>query len=120
LRRREDRCWKQKQQGGEKLVAEFRDHETNHRADLIRVHRDETLYGNTDCGNAAPKMMHEKCGATQNYVVDRLLMEELLPGVVAVAGLDEQALLMEGEIDLVVSSGSGVLGRGVAEAVLGA
>src|SRR3979490_3422787 len=44
----------------------------------------------------------------------------LLSGVVAVAGLDEESLLVEGEIDLVVAAGGGVLGGGVAETVLGA
>src|ERR1700726_332889 len=44
----------------------------------------------------------------------------LLSGVVAVACLDEEALLVEGEIDLVVAAGGGVLGGGIAEAVLGA
>ena len=44
----------------------------------------------------------------------------LLSGVVAVAGLNEQSLLVEAEIDLVVSGGGGFLGRGVAEPVLGA
>src|SRR3981189_3169642 len=44
----------------------------------------------------------------------------LLSGVVTVAGLDEETLLVEGEIDLVVAAGGGVLAGGVAEGVLGA
>src|SRR5580704_12771417 len=49
-----------------------------------------------------------------------LLKAVLLSGVVAVAGLDEETLLAEGEIDPVVAAGGGVLGRGVAESILGA
>ena len=49
-----------------------------------------------------------------------MLRPELLSGVVAVAGLDEEALLVEGEVDLVVAVGGGVLAGGVAETVLGA
>ena len=44
------------------------------------------------------EMMHEECGVTQNYVVEG----GLLSGVVAVAGLDDESLLVEAEIDLVV------------------
>jgi len=46
------------------------------------------------------KMMHEKWGGTQNYVFEG---PELFSSVVAVTGLDEEAFLMEGEIDLMVS-----------------
>ena len=49
-----------------------------------------------------------------------LLKAELLSSVVTVAGLDEEAFLAEGELDPVVAVGGGVLGGGVAEAVLGA
>src|ERR1700738_2122054 len=49
-----------------------------------------------------------------------LLKAGLLSGVVAVAGLDEEALLAESELDPVVAAGGCVLGGGVAEAVLGA
>jgi hypothetical protein len=42
----------------------------------------------------------------------------LFAGVVTVAGLDQQALLVHGEIDLVVAVGGGVLAWGVAETVL--
>src|ERR1700678_2321207 len=49
-----------------------------------------------------------------------LLKAELLSSVVAVAGLNEKALLVKAEVDLVIAGGRGVLRRGVAETVLGA
>ena len=47
-----------------------------------------------------------------------LLKAELLSRVVAVTSLNNEALLVETEIDLVVSTGGSVLAGGVAETVL--
>src|ERR1700758_3088184 len=44
---------------------------------------------------------------------------KLLSGVIAVAGLNEVSLLMEGQVDLMIAVGGGFLSGGVAEAVLG-
>ena len=50
----------------------------------------------------------------------KLLVTELLSAVVAVAGLDEKALLMKGKVDLVVAGSSGVLIGSEAKPILGA
>ncbi len=48
-----------------------------------------------------------------------MLLKARLLGVVPVAGLDEESLLVEGEIDLVVTTGGSILTWGVAETILG-